>query len=112
MKCGTAWRACHSTITTEHGFAGRVPVSDEDQQAWWLNETWDRVANSFHQGVAGLVIMEWVDEWWKGDIADVRNNGCPNSGTSHITLTHRRLCKLKRYYSVPFVRVQVEVTER
>eukprot|EP00756_Hemistasia_phaeocysticola_P008616 Hpha_TRINITY_DN14678_c0_g1::TRINITY_DN14678_c0_g1_i1::g.48572::m.48572 len=41
--------------------------------------------NGFNSYIAGGVIMEYADEWWKGTSADARRTECPNQRTDRHT---------------------------
>ncbi len=72
-------------MLTERGFSaqtnfnvtGSVSQYDEVHQGEMLLGTLD-VIERHGDACLGVVIMEWNDEWWKGDISDVRSAGCPD----------------------------------
>ena len=50
---------------------------------------WNTMAMSHAGIVAGAIIMEWTDEWWKGQFGDVRAPLCPNRRTEvHTWCAH------------------------
>ena len=73
-------------LLTERGFSARTNYNvtgksysryDEAHQADMLMGTLD-IIEQLEDACIGVVIMEWNDEWWKGDISDVRAPGCPD----------------------------------
>jgi hypothetical protein len=70
-----------------------------DLSKYYANPPYEAMAMSHAGIVAGAIIMEWVDEWWKGQFGDVRAPLCPNRRTEvHTWCAHNVGVTSQPYY--------------